>query len=197
MPVRVEFAFKGKRQYVTGADIFNATVGRHPPALLRNVHFTIHGIVRSTSCELHESDSPASLDFPEVRARARFDVDRVTRWAALIESTSASTSRREEYPEDRVTSLCRIKDEHVVLDNKSPFTFIETIVAMNKYLHQKLFGDVGGQWMFTGIDLTLGCNARERIALQVDPRANYRLTRAVILLENKPIGSLFFSLVKS
>ena len=192
----VQFSFKGKRQYVTGADMFNAVFGAYPAALLHRVHFTIYGILRTGSCDIYESDSPAALDLGGAKARATFDVAASSRWVALLESTRPDPSRREEYAEDRIISLCHVEDQEIVIDGESPFTFIETVVAMNKYLHQKLFADAIGQWMFVGIELSDGCDAREGLSLHIGQGVNYRLTRSQVLLENKPIGSLLFSLIR-
>jgi hypothetical protein len=196
-PRPLQFCFKGDRDYIQGADIFNALVGIYPAASLRNVHFTIHGFVRSSHCNVYEADSrDAVSELRDTRARASFDLRGVTRWVALKEASAPGLAERCEYPEDRVTSLCDIQHYCIALDSESPFTFIETVVAMNKYLHQKAFADAVGKWIFAGIDLEGGCDARQGLVLKVGRDINYRLTRTEMTHNGNAIGSLFFSLVK-
>jgi hypothetical protein len=196
-PKRLEFRFKGDRDYIHGTDIFNALVGVHPPADVRNVHFTIHGLVRTPRCELYQADSREAVSVLQgIKVHASFDLLGVTQWLALRESSASGSVRRYEYAEDRVTALCDVRDHLVVLNRHSPFTFIETVVAMNKHLHLTEFSDAVGKWLFTCIDLKRGCDAREGISLQIGRDVNYRLTRAEIVLYGQVIGNICFSLVK-
>lgn len=193
----VEFRFKGARDYVQGPDLFNALVGIHPASALSNVHFTIHGFVRTARCEAHLASSREALStLQDVRARANFDLRGETRWVALREGSPSVLAARDEYFEERITSHCRIDDHRVVLGGESSFTFIETAVAMNKYMHQRLFADISGRWIFTGIDLAQGCDARSGISLKIGSDLNPRLTRAEIVHEGRAIGRLFFSLLR-
>jgi len=193
----VEFQFKGARDYVQGPDIFNALVGVHSAAAVRNVHFTINGFVRTPCCELYQATSREAVGgLQGIKAHARFELLGVTQWVALRESSASGSADRHDYAEDRVTSLCDVRDGLVVLTGHSPFTFIETVVAMNKHLHQTQFSDAAGKWLFTSIDLEHGCDAREGISLQIGRDVNYRLTRAEILLAGQAIGNLCFALVK-
>jgi hypothetical protein len=104
---------------------------------------------------------------------------------------------RYEYDEARVVSLCSIVGDDITLTKKSPFTFIETLVAMNKHLHQRMFPEAPGKWLFTRIDLTVGCDDRENLALRLRHNMNYRLTKSDILVDGRKVGDLYFSLVKS
>jgi hypothetical protein len=167
--------------------------------MLREVHFSIHRFVRTPHCEVYQTDSKESLATLEnIKARASFNLGGISQWAALKELSSSPSgpAKRYEYPEDRVTSLCVIQDRSVALNGESPFTFIESVVAMNKHMHQKLFADTLGKWIFTGIELTHGCDARKGLALRISRDVNFRLTRAEVLHHGQAIGNLFFSLVK-
>lgn len=196
-PRRIEFSFKGDRDYIQGTDIFNALVGQYQCAKLRNIHFTIHGFVRTPMCEAYQADSREGLDqLRNIKARASFDFGGIRQWLALKDLPALGPARRCEYPEDRITSLCDVRGRTIVLERASPFPFIETVVAMNKHLHQKLFADATGKWVFTGAALTQGCDAREGFSLQIGSEVNYRLTRAEIVHNGRAIGSLLFSLAR-
>lgn len=194
----LEFRFKGDRHYIHGTDMFNALVGTHGADALRNIRFTIHGFVRTPQCVVYHVRAPDALaDVCGVKVRAAFELDGVPHWVVLTESPRPGLGGRYEYREERVTSLCTIGGQGIALSGASPFTFIETIVAMNKHLHQNRFKDAAGKWIFTGIDLIRGCDAREGLSLQLGPDPNPRLTRAQIVHLDQPIGSLFFSLIKA
>src|SRR5215813_5600832 len=95
---RIDFLFKGDREYVHGTDMFNAIVGSHAPAVLRDVHFMIHRMVRMTSCEIYESDRPGELvDLQAVKVRATFKLAGAGRWVFLKECVGAPNNRRYEY----------------------------------------------------------------------------------------------------
>jgi hypothetical protein len=196
-PERFEFRFKGDRDYVHGTDMFNALVAAHPAASLHDIHFTIHGFVRTSGCDVYRARSREALgDLQDVKVRASFDFAGVMHWLALKESSVPRLAGRYEYREERVTSLCDVRDHTITLRRRSPFTFIETVVAMNKHMHQTVFADAVGKWIFTGIDLAHGCDAREQISLHTGGDVNYRLTRTRIAHRDGVIGNLFFSLIK-
>jgi len=193
----IEFRFKGNRDYIQGPDIYNAIMGAHRPDTVSNVHFVIHDFVRTTRCEVFQAESQRDLrEIRDIKVRAKFEVSGVTQWVALKSAAASGPFGRYEYSEDRITSLCNVEPRGIVLDGESPYTFIETVVAMNKHMHRTLFTDAVGQWLFTGIDLLRGCNARERIALRCGRDVNYRLTRTEIVHDGQPIGNIFFSLAQ-
>ena len=68
---------------------------------------------------------------------------------------------------------------------------------MNKHMHQQMFPEAVGKWIFTRIDLEAVCDARENLALDFKHNMNYRLTKSDILLGGNKTGDLYFSLVKS
>jgi hypothetical protein len=200
MEVRnIVFQFKGARNYIQGPDMFNAMTEGYPAMALSNIHFSAHDFVLVPECRLYLADSEEELNsICDIRARCRFDADGFTRWLALTpEDGDTASAGRCEYNEDRVVSLCRVEGDGITLAKKSPFTFIETLVSMNKHLQQRMFPDMPGKWLFTRIDLTVGCDARENLALRFRHNLNYRLTKSDILVAGRKVGDLYFSLVKS
>lgn len=194
----IKFQFKGKRDYIHGTDMFNAMVSAYPSADINNIRFTVHDFVRTPLCLLYVADSKDALsEVADIRARCQFDVNGATHWLALTQGEGDATSGgRFEYDEERIVSLCRMEKDGIVLAQPSPYTFIENIVAMNKHMHQQLFPEVVGKWIFTRIDLLAFCEARENLALHFKHNMNYRLTKSDILVNSAKIGDIYFSLVK-
>lgn len=201
MEVRqVEFQFKGSRNYIQGPDIFNVMIDiGYPTNSLSSIRFTVHDFVRTPICKLYLADTKEMLnEVGDIRARCQFDTNAVTHWLGLTQGAGDAVSGgRYEYDEDRILTLCSMEKKGIVLAQQSPFTFIESVVSMNKHMHQQLFPDVAGKWIFTRIDLESGCDAREKLALRFRHNMNYRLTKSDILVNGKKVGDIYFSLVKS
>lgn len=200
MEVRdIGFQFKGARKYIHGTDMFDVIVSTYPREDINNIRFTVHDFVHIPRCQLYLTGSKEELNsVSNIRVRYQFDVNGTTQWMALTEAEGDATSGgRYEYDEERVISLCRMVNEGIVLVQPSPFTFIESIVAMNKHMHQQLLPEAIGKWIFTRIDLAAICDARANLALQLKHNMNYRLTKSDILVDGNKVGDLYFSLVKS
>jgi len=197
---QIKFQFKGARNYVHGTDMFNTMIAAYADEKsLSNIRFSVHGFVHKLHCQLYAADTKEALNsVPDVRARCQFDKNGSTKWLVLTENDGdTALDERYEYDEDRVISLCSMETDSIILTQKSPFSFIETIVAMNKQLHQQLFPEVIGKWVFTQIDLETDLSDRENLALRFMHNMNYRLTKSDILVNGTKVGNLFFSLVKS
>lgn len=196
---QVTFKFKGARNYIHGTDMFNAVISGATGATIENIRFTIHDFVHTPVCQLYSADNKEDLSHVQgICARFQYDENGITHCFALAESDGdANSGERYEYDEDRIVSLCALEQDKIVLKEHSPFTFIETAVAMNKHMHQQLFPDAPGKWIFTKIDLNTAIDARDNLALQLKHNMNYRLTKSDILLNNNKVGDIYFSLVKS
>lgn len=190
-------AFKGTRTYIQGPDLFNAMMVADPDIPLSKLRFTVHGFVHSPNCLLHSTDSKLALnEIPDIRARCQFDAQGRSHWLALTELPGdAQTGPRAEYDEQALIGLCQLDGDRISLDQHSPFSFIESIVSMNKYLHQQLFKEVTGKWLFTRIDLDTLCDNRTGLALHFKHNMNFRLTKSDILVDQHKVGELYFSLV--
>lgn len=195
----IEFQFKGKRDYIHGTDMFNTMTSAYPESIVNNIRFSVHDFVRNPVCQLYLADNKEELNnVANVRARCQYDVDGITHWLALTQdSDDAVSGDRYEYDEDKIITLCRMEENGIILTRQSPFTFIESVVAMNKHMHQQLFPDALGKWIFTRIDLMHGCDERENITLQLKHNMSYRLTKSDILVNGAKVGDIYFSLVKS
>lgn len=195
----IEFQFKGARKYIQGPDIFNAMMTLSNHLNPSNIRFTAHDFISSPHCKLYLTEFKDELnEVAGIRARCQFAENGVMYWLAVVqESGDTSLALRTEYDEGKITSLCTLDQERIVLTKQSPFTFIESVVSMNKYMHQQLFPEAVGKWIFTRIDLDLNCNARDKLELHFRHNMNYRLTKSDILVNGIKVGDIYFSLVKS
>lgn len=195
----IEFKFKGSRNYIHGSDLFNAMIPVNLSIGVHNLRFSVHDFVYSPVCQIYLTDNKETLNnLPHINARCQYDMEGITHFLALTQvGNDASLAGRYKYDEEEILSLCHMEGEGIALIQHSPFTFIENVVAMNKHMHQQLFPDALGKWIFTRIDLMHGCDEQESIALQLKHNMNYRLTKTDILVNGVKVGDIFFSLVNS
>lgn len=196
---QVEFQFKGARNYIQGPDLFNAMMDLgYPLEDLRNIRFLAHQFVSSPVCEIYSTTDKEELSrIPDIHARCQLEAGGVPYWIALRPLAFEGPGKRGDYDEESLIASCRWQGETICLTRHSPFTFIETVVSMNKHMHQRLFPDAAGKWIFTRVDLDAGCAEREHLELHFRHNMNYRLTRSEILANGQKLGDLYFSLVKS
>lgn len=73
---------------------------------------------------------------------------------------------------------------------------IDIVVALNKALHQQVFSEVEGKWLFTEVvsSLLLVGKPWERMSLSIDKCLGTKLTRSLITIDGEKIGHLCFSL---
>lgn len=194
----VVFKFKGNRNYLHGTDFFNAMTAGYPATALQNIRFSVHGFVSEPDCQIYVTDYEEEINaVADIRARCQFDVDNQTKWLVLTPGIAKkSPKHRYEFDEEQILSCCSKNDNTISLCTQSPFSFIENIVAMSKHLHQYLFPEVQGQWLFTRIELTRGSDRRDSIGLTLKHNMKYRLTKSDIIVDGQKIGDLFFSLLK-
>lgn len=197
--IDVEFSFKGERSYIQGPDLYNSLVNvGFPVEEIKNIHFTAHDFVRTPNCLLYLADAKNDLvNLSGVCVRCNYDVGGVTKWLAITQgSDGLETANRVDYDEGKIIRHCHVVEDGIELLEPSPYTFIETVVSMNKHMHQNLFPEANGKWIFTRIDLDEFVDANEGLSLQLKHNLNYRLTRSDIRIDGSKVGDLYFSLVK-
>ena len=196
---QVGFQFKGARNYIQGPDLFNVMfLGKNFDGL-RAIRFSVHDFLRRPECQLIETNDKGQFcQLIDVKARCQFEINGQTRFLALVSSGDEfQDGQHVEYDESRVVSLIQCDGKKLTLSGCSPFTFIETIVSMNKFLLQSLFPEVEGKWIFTRVELHRYVDERCDLALEFKHNLNFRLTKSDILVGGEKIGEINFSLVKS
>jgi len=195
-PKYLQFQFKGNRDYIQGADIFNELAHNYGNKI-NEVSFTIHGFVTTPSCLLYESKLKSEIDALEgIKARASFDLDGEKRYIGIVECASENGARYD-YDESLITKATVIDGDRIRLTSESPYSFIETIVAMNKHYLQNRFEDVAGKWIFTRLELDHVQDARNELSIVFRHNMNFRLTKSDVLINDKKVGEIYFSLLKA
>jgi len=195
--------FKGNRTYIHSTDVYPAVLAaleEHsglPANELQKVDFVFRHICHQQiqmAPELPEDETAvATFSFTHKNLPAKWFV---------FERDEAIANRRE-CPEDSIieTSTVNLETQSI----KAPFaanpkgTLIETIVALNKALHEKAFPDAKGKWLFTQIQTNsaLPGITPEEIEIEIVRRFGLRLTKSEIRFDGQPGGHIFFSLLES
>ena len=105
---------------------------------------------------------------------------------------------RYEYPEEDIFNLSELdlENQEVILKKDSSFSFIENIVAINKFLLENLFSDIKGKWYFTRLQLKeIPKDKTYPLKLVLRANFNFKLTKTEIFIDDKSVGFVYFSLV--
>jgi len=190
------FRFKGDRNYVHGTDLFNGLVTHFGTCSLKNIRFSIHSFIAVLGCRLSVVDVDEQLEPAEVSCVLEADGHE---YALSIQADPELDAplERYDYDETAITSLCVLGEDALTLEGESPHSFIETIVSMNKHMHQQLFPEAKGKWIFTKLELDAYEDVRNQLRLHLKHNFSFKLTKTEILADGVSLGHIYFSLVKS
>lgn len=193
----LDLRFKGARAYLHGTDMLNAALRELVPAgapqRVENLVFVINRLTgRNLDLVRDEAQPPglapvASLRFESGGARQR---------AILVERPEPPRGRYA-YDEDSLRARCRIDPaaRAIALEAGSPFTPIETIVAMTKALHLALFPGKT-HWLFGRLEAPCWPPPRfgEGATVALAQSVGTRLTKSRVSLGQETLAWVYFAL---
>lgn len=188
---KLKFCFKGNRNYVHGTDMFNNLINILGKDII-NIDFMIY---KKTDKNIILSDSKAKLS-DNVIFKFLYLKKGQEKLVYGLE-TDEKLNCRYDYDEESIVKVAKIDipNKSIILDKKTKYSFIENVVAINKYLLNSLFIDKKGKWYFTRIQLKGISKEYLPLKLVFKNSFNLKLTKTEILTDNKKIGYIYFSLV--
>lgn len=191
MNTMLRFRFKGNRNYVHGTDILNALLQAYKNTKLENIDVRFNGVVTSNLL-LIPKDTQG-----DVKVHIRWDENGKEYQYKLIEDADP-VEERYEYDEQTVVDRASLdlNDKTARLIRKTPYTFCENLVAINKFLLQSLFHEENGKWYFTRLELDRIISDEELFHIRLVKNLGFRLTKSEIYIGDKKIGNIYFSMVK-
>lgn len=188
---RLNFCFKGNRNYVHGPDIVNELLKNNSNKEIIKVDIKFNGI------------SKFGLDLVEgsFNSNAKVNISwqefGITKDYQLIDNGEPIECRYE-YNEKLIIdhTLLDKESKNIKLISNTGYTIYQNIVAMNKFLLESLYEDVKGKWLFTRFELLSIIKSDVLIELRLIKNFNNRLTKSDILSDGKILGSIYFSLIK-
>lgn len=197
----LQLAFRGGRDYLQGADLYQALVDffgdRMPPGPLTLV---FHQFLR------HQPDVVWPVeDLLDWRARSdyrgelRAGSGEAMLRAVLLESERPVTERRA-CNEAEVVAAAEVDaaERRARLAFPCPGTVMEMTVFLNKQLHFQVLPEVKEKWLFVKLEsdgVLPGTGGRE-LTLELAQVLGNRFTRARIAVDGKPCGHISFSTLK-
>lgn len=199
----LDLPLKGQRNYLQSADIYHGFLDKVSSEidveLLDELRFIFrkmnHGVLTFEKFdESRVSDSTGSVLFGmngEVQKMSIFD-------------SPAESMRRVEFDEDSIVACCELDpaNQSVTVQQVPElkgFRPMELVVAANKLLHQTVFADAKGKWLFTETKNSRPLIENDWGEIQVTIVSNFgtKLTKAEIRLGQLPVGYICFSLLPS
>ena len=193
MPItNLDLQFKGERNYLHGTDIFSSTLSylSSERGEIENIDFAFHH-QGFHQLQIILGDLPEGLEPVAVCA---FSSGGIREKAYLIE-TNQTIKNRYPYSEEEIASrlMIDLEERSAVLLGDVRHSEIETLVAMGKALHLKVFPELKGRWLFVRIRLNryskhLGSQERTIVIATI---FNQKFTRCEAFYDGVKAGELY------
>ena len=191
----IPFKFKEKRNYIHGPDLFNETVKVFGLESVSHINLAFHELVTADVGTIHISENLSeikSLSLPQVSGCLMKDQTKY--WLAYTFSDKTSSeSLRVEYDESLVTDSCQIINDEVVFNALSPYSFMETIVAMKKFLLENRYPDAQGKAIISKVAFSKIPMNYKKIQISIIQNLYNKLVRSKVTVDDVDLGELFFS----
>jgi hypothetical protein len=189
------FVFKGDRDYIHGPDLINASLDAFQSRDLTLAKFSLNRIIRAPSCVLKIQRGKTNATTAPFRGSIVADGERYSLEIDETNKLSADVTRIV-YDEDIVARACTVEGERISLNSVSPFSFVETIVAMKKQFMGSIErADKGKRWIVTSIELNVTRNDTDGLSLVLRHNFQNKLVKSDIYARDLKCGALYFSLV--
>jgi hypothetical protein len=198
LKTKIELLFKGERSYIQGPDMVNAAL-REVMAMevieeLSNLVFVMNRMTARNLDLILDEDGP--VDATRV-AYFRFEALGMNRRGALVERADAPADRRP-YDERALRARCHLNrsSRTIGLRGSSPFSTVETLVAMTKALHLELYAGNPGQWLFGRLEAPRWPlpGVEDGLEIRLAQSVGTRLTKSAARLGGETFAWIFFSL---
>lgn len=197
--IQLNFSFKGDRTYVQGPDIFDQiynSLGLNYNKF-SSISFSVHNFLNKSKASLLNVTNHENISKDSLIALFIFDDNQnITNKYALYDDILNDYERPKiSYDESIVTNHSIINENNITL-SYIKYSFLETIVSMNKFLLSNLFDKIKGKWIFTKISL-ISCNIDEINNLKISYVSNFKnkIFKSTVFLNSKEIGIIFFNLI--
>jgi hypothetical protein len=192
----LELRFKGERKYIQGPDIFSTTLSwlDTQRSAVQEIDFAFHRLakrqLKAVIGDLPENAEPTAVcTFTAAGVRERI----------YIVEIDEDVKESYPYPEEEIVSsmVIDIANRKAVLEGSVAYSDIEVWVAMSKALHQQVFPELQGKWLFVRgkfKQFTLQSASQDR-ALVIAASFNGKLTRSDAFIDGVKVGEIYFSIV--
>ena len=198
---KIEFCFKGQRDYIQGPDIYNKVNqfiidGLNMKDIIR-IDLIIHRLI-SNNLTVEMAKETDSIKKENTSAIFSF-VHGDNKYTLQLFESDSKIECRFEFPEEEMVKKFSVdvKEKKIYLNTNIDFTELEIITAMNKQLLNTLYADLDRKWLFTRLqtDRYLNkCNYNS-ISVELLHNFNFKLTKSLIKIDDRERGYIYFSRV--
>lgn len=199
--MKLVVGFKGQRNYIQGGDIFNALTEVVASLVQDEAAFVSWLAFRTfarASCSVM-TEPPAVGD--KLIAQARIEVDDPARQGQklfipvwVIEDPEPIDDRRP-FDEEKLLApaILDVENKSCTLLQRSIYTPIEDLIALTKHLHNVLYPEIDGKWLFAQLDLEIPLgNAYRQAAVILKSVVTGRFSVSDIVIDGRNIGTIRF-----
>lgn len=192
-----KMSFKGNRRYLHGTSILEYAMQvakEHAPAAYGGrLRAVFHGLACNSLHVALASDDERSLRPEKLTAEVISQGESGERVFLWFTESGKPTSTNVPYPEELLAPQLVYSGQRVMLHGDSPFSPVETLVTMTKFLHLRLMPEVGG-WIFTRLDMVHPLSLDDLEGLFVELQSQLgTLSRARVCAASGELGVIYFS----
>lgn len=184
-----DLAFRGERNYLQGADIFDALIGLtgwHGPVSL---HF--HRLMRSGVDAIEVADGRPAACFD---AAFWYGPPEARRCLGLCANPARPILERKPYDEPSVVAGAVVRPPRIESPGPIRASFMDRVLALNKLLLTRQFAPDKGSFRLARLDLEFVPENPTKLVLVHQASMGLRFVRSEILADDCSAGSVFFSL---
>jgi len=191
--------FKGARNYLKGEDKYEAIIkfleSFYPELTGGKLKIVFHRFTNRRCrlvCPKLQSSVQRPADFVDEFVYSTKD-RKIVGWIVELEK---QVIERIPYPEELILEKCFINDNRIsMIEVNLDFTPMETLVAMAKKLHLKLYPSKR-KWVITKIELNRFLKQDDIGRMEIEFKHNFknRLTKSAIFSRKEILGDIYFSL---
>ena len=196
---KIEFCFKGQRDYIQGPDIYNQVnqyiIDELNMKDIIRIDLIIHRLI-SNNLTVEMAKDTDSIKKENISAIFSF-MHGDNKYTLLLFESNSKIECRLEFPEEEIVKkfTVDVKEKKIYLNANVDFTELEIITAMNKKLLKTLYPDLNRKWLFTRLQTDRylkECNYNT-IAVELQHNFNFKLTKSLIKIDDRERGYIYFS----
>lgn len=194
----LDIPFKGERDYLQGADIYNSLMllieDEYGFGMVSHIDVSFHRLIRSQLeiGETKKKHEPAAVI-------CSFKIGKDDHKIQLFETGLPVTGRRD-FAEEKIVAAMEFDEttRSGVLSLGPQHTDIEVWVAMTKAVHLRTLSHLKGKWLFVRTRFPKYCRNTSGGCRKVEIKSLFQdqLTRSQLLLDGQTIGEIYFSLAE-
>ncbi|MCB5161519.1 hypothetical protein [Marinomonas algarum] len=187
---KLNFPFKGAREYVHGTSLFNAVVQAAVDKGLSSgeVNVSFKSMIHNPECVL-EWRKPTPQDAVVAKFTSPYSEDAVI---CINEAKITGVAKRQDFDELEVCRGAVLGDMTITQEEPHHEDRIELLVSLCKKMHLECI-DNSKKWVFSRYNGQFPIPKLEKVELRITKQVGTRLTCSDVIVNGCKIGDMYFS----